>query len=292
MHVLVAGAGWLGSALSRALAREGHRVTAVRRDPGRAAALASPGSRPAGARPVRGRGRVERLPRDLDAVVACQTAGADGPEAYRRAYVDAHADAPRRAAEPAGRPAALVYTGSTGVFGQRDGSDVDEETAARAGQPDGGGAGRGGAARHSAPPACRASAAWSCASRGSTARAGTGRSSGSGAARSRSGPGDGAWLNLCHLDDAVAAVLAAARARGRRGASTTPPTPSRCAVATSRTWVARAGWGSRRRACRTAARRAVAPRPAHPRRADPRRAGARAPAHPTFREGLAIELRD
>ena len=36
MHVLVAGAGWLGSTLSWELAGQGHRVTALRRDPARA----------------------------------------------------------------------------------------------------------------------------------------------------------------------------------------------------------------------------------------------------------------
>jgi nucleoside-diphosphate-sugar epimerase len=126
MHVLVAGAGWLGGSVARSLASAGHRVTAVRRDPARAALLALPGVEPL-ALDLSAERAVERLPRDLDAVVACQSAGSDGPEAYRRAYVDVTRTLVG-GLRAAGRPAVLLYTGSTGVFGQRDGGDVDEDT--------------------------------------------------------------------------------------------------------------------------------------------------------------------
>ncbi len=205
MHVLVAGAGWLGSSLCRALSGQGHRVTAVRRDPDRAAALAYPGVSPL-ALDLCDPGAARRLPRDLDAVVACQSAGADGADAYRRAYVEATRtllDAVRES----GRPSALVYTGSTGVFGQRDGSDVDEAT----------------------PPAPASPAAEILVEAerlvlgASTSRLrtvvlrlsglyGPGRNWPVDRVRGGQialGPGDGTWLNLCHLDDAVAAVQAA-----------------------------------------------------------------------------------
>jgi len=205
VHVLVAGAGWLGSALSRALARNGHRVTALRRDPARAAALASPGVE-ALALDLCAPGAAERLPRGLDAVVACQSAGGDGPEAYRRAYLDATRTLIEGLRESR-RPAALLYTGSTGVFGQRDGSDVDEET----------------------PPAPASPAAEVLVEaerlvlgadvpelRRMVVRLsglyGPGRNWPVERVRAGQialGPGDGAWLNLCHLDDAVAAVVAA-----------------------------------------------------------------------------------
>jgi nucleoside-diphosphate-sugar epimerase len=205
VHVLVAGTGWLGSALSRALARNGHRVTALRRDPVRAAALASPGVE-ALALDLCATGAAERLPRDLDAVVACQSAGGDGPEAYRRAYLDATRTLIEGLRESR-RPATLVYTGSTGVFGQRDGSDVDEET----------------------PPAPASPAAEVLVEaerlvlgadvpelRRMVVRLsglyGPGRNWPVERVRAGQialGPGDGAWLNLCHLDDAVAAVVAA-----------------------------------------------------------------------------------
>src|SRR5512142_2462038 len=123
MHVLVAGCGWLGEAVARALVARGDRVTGIRRDPARAAALAAAGIEPLALDLSDPRGG-ERLPA-ADAYVACQSASGDGEAAYRAAYVDA--TAPLLAAAARAR-APLVYTGSTGVFGQRDGSDVDEET--------------------------------------------------------------------------------------------------------------------------------------------------------------------
>jgi nucleoside-diphosphate-sugar epimerase len=212
MHVLVAGAGWLGSSVARALAGNGHRVTAVRRDPGRAAALLSPGINPL-ALDLSGPGAGERLPRDLDAVVACQSAGADGPEAYRRAYV-ACTRTLLDALRSSGRPAVLLYTGSTGVFGQRDGGDVDEETPPAPASPAAAvlveaeelvlGAARDGIRSM----VLRLSGLY-----------GPGRSWPIERVRAGQialGPGDGAWLNLCHLEDAVAAVLAGL-ARGEAG---------------------------------------------------------------------------
>jgi nucleoside-diphosphate-sugar epimerase len=285
VHVLVAGAGWLGSALSRALAAGGHRVTALRRDPARAAALASPGVTPL-ALDLCGAGAVERLPRDLDAVVACQSAGADGPEAYRRAYLDATA-ALVEGLRRSGRPATLVYTGSTGVFGQRDGSDVDEETAPAPASPTaevlveaerlvtGAGAGVPGLRAM----VLRLSGLYGPGRNWPVERVRSGHIA--------IGPGDGTWLNLCHLDDAVAAVVAAVeRGGGGRVYHATDAEPVRRRDLA--TWVA--------------GRLAIPP----PRLPD----GARAPtlpdrrihgertradlglklAHPTFREGLAIGL--
>lgn len=205
MHVLVAGAGWLGSALSRALAGQGHRVTALRRDPARAAALASPGVEPISL-DLCAPDAAERLPRDVDAVVACQAAGADGPEAYRRAYVVA-TRALLSSLGSCGRRARLLYTGSTGVFGQRDGSDVDESTPTMPTSP---------AAEVLVEAERAVLGAAGCGVDGVVVRLsglyGPGRDWPVERVRSGRigiGPGDGAWLNLCHLDDAVTAVLAA-----------------------------------------------------------------------------------
>ncbi len=204
MHVLVAGAGWLGRIVARRLAEGGHRVTAVRRDPALAAALASPGVEPL-ALDLSAPGAWERLPGDLDAVVACQSPGGAGLPAYRRAYVDCNRlllEGLRRA----GRPATLLYTSSTGVFGQRDGGEVDEET----------------------PPLPTSAESEVLVEAEQLVLAGAGpgvrglvlRLSGLYGPgrywpldRVRSGhialgPGDGAWLNLCHLEDAASAVLA------------------------------------------------------------------------------------
>jgi nucleoside-diphosphate-sugar epimerase len=202
MHVLVAGCGWLGTALARRLLARGDRVTGIRRDPSRAAALAPLGIEPLAldlADPAAG----ALLP-STDAVVACQAAGADSEPAYRAAYLDANRVL-LAAAERSG--ARFVYTGSTGVFGQRDGSEVDEAT----------------------PPAPASVTAEVLARAerlvleraAAGARASLVRLSGlygpgriGVVERVRSGalalgPGEGAWMNFCHLDDAIAFVLAA-----------------------------------------------------------------------------------
>jgi len=203
MHVLVAGAGWLGSAVARALRARGDRVTAVRRDGARLRDLAAVGVETL-ALDLAEPGAAERLPAGVDAVVAAQSAGGDAPDPYRRAYVDVN----RNLLEVARRQPlrAYVYTGSTGVFGQRDGSEVDEGT----------------------PPAPSSPAAEVLVEAEQLVLGASGRGVpsmvlrlsgiyGPGRAwpveRVRSGaltlgPGDGAFLNLCHLDDAVASILA------------------------------------------------------------------------------------
>jgi len=201
MHVLVAGAGWLGVSVARALVARGERVTGVRRDPSRVEELRASGVEglaldlgdpEAGA----------RLPRDLDAIVACQAAVADGVEPYRRAYLDANRTLLGAARRIGVR--AFVYTGSTGVFGQRDGSDVDEATPVA---PVG--------------PAASVLAEAEAMVLGAGVPANVARLSGLyGPGRDwpvervrrgqvALGAGDEAWMNFCHLDDAVAGVLAA-----------------------------------------------------------------------------------
>jgi nucleoside-diphosphate-sugar epimerase len=213
MHVLVAGCGWLGTAVARALVARGDRVTGIRRDPGRAAALSALGIEPL-ALDLTAAGAAARLPR-VDAILACQSSGADTAEAYRAAYLGATSALLEAAGAQGGPP--LVYTGSTGVFGQRDGSEVDEAT----------------------PPAPASATAevlaeaerlvlGAPASRGVPARLlrlsglyGPGRSGTLDRVRRgvlALGPGDEAFMNFCHLDDAVAFVLAALT-RGAPGAT-------------------------------------------------------------------------
>jgi len=212
MHVLVAGCGWLGSGVARALLARGDRVTAVRSDPARAAALGKIGAEPL-ALDLCAPGAPGRLPRDLDAVVACQSASGEGEGAYRRAYVDANRALLAAAAD---RPVrALVYTGSTGLFGQRDGGDVDEQTPPAPATPAAEMLALGERlVREASGPSLRA-----CVLRLSGLY-GPGRIGVVDRVRRGAlalGPGDDAWMNFCHLDDAVTAVLAAL-ARGRGGA--------------------------------------------------------------------------
>lgn len=212
MHVLVAGCGWLGTALARALLARGDRVTGVRSDAARAEAL-----RPVGIVPLAlelsDPAAAEALPPDLDAIVACQSSGGEGEALYRRAYLDANRTL--LAAARARQVRALVYTGSTGLFGQRDGSEVDERTppapvtpggrvlaeaeallleAARGGQP---------------VRILRLSGLYGPGRTWMIDRVARGLFT--------LGKGDEAWMNSCHQEDAVVALLAALD-RGRDGA--------------------------------------------------------------------------
>ena len=212
MHVLVAGCGWLGTAIARHLVARGNRVTGVRRDPERAAALAALGVEPL-ALDLASPGAAERLP-PADAIVACQSAGADGPGPYRAAYVDANRTLLEAARSHGAR--AFVYTGSTGVFGQRDGSDVDEDTPSAPASP---------AAEVLAEAEALVRGASSPALRASVVRLsglyGPGRAGIADRVRGGRlalGPGDDAWMNFCHLEDAVAFVVAALD-RGAPGAT-------------------------------------------------------------------------
>jgi nucleoside-diphosphate-sugar epimerase len=212
MHVLVAGAGWLGLALVKAFVARGDRVTAVRRSAERLLAVKQLGATPLPLDLASSRA-VDLLPRELDAIVACQSSHADSPEAYRAAYVDVN----RTLLEAAGRSAArsLVYTSSTGVFGQRDSCDVDETSTPLP-------------ASRSAELLVEAERiVLDAAASGLNARLvrlsglyGPGRYGILERVRSGAlglGPGQDAWMNFCQLDDAVAFVLAVLD-RGRAGA--------------------------------------------------------------------------
>ena len=212
MHVLVAGAGWLGIALVKAFLARGDRVTAVRRSSERLLLLQQLG---ASALPLdlSGAHALDRLPRDLDAIVACQSSKADSPDAYRAAYVDVN----RTLVDAAGRGSAraLVYTSSTGVFGQRDGREVDEGTPP---EP---------ASRTAEVLVEAEHVILEATAQGLNAQLvrlsglyGPGRYGVLDRVRSGAlglGPGDDAWMNFCHLEDAVAFVLAALD-RGASGA--------------------------------------------------------------------------
>lgn len=117
MRILIAGCGYVGEALGRRLVAEGHQVFALRRRAARVPPPLSPVeadlSDPA---------TLERLPAALDVVFYTASAGGGGEPAYRTSYVEGVANLRRRLAFR-GR---FVFASSTAVYGQRDGSWVDE----------------------------------------------------------------------------------------------------------------------------------------------------------------------
>lgn len=119
-QVLIAGCGYVGTALAHRLAAEGTRVTVLRRS----RADAAEGILALQADLVGGTG-LGAIPDDIDTIF--YTVGADGfsEAAYRNAYVvglqnllHAVGGAPRR----------LIYTSSTGVYAQDAGEIVDESS--------------------------------------------------------------------------------------------------------------------------------------------------------------------
>lgn len=118
--VFIAGAGYVGAVAAALLARAGHAVDIGRRTPrseprSHAMDVLRPETYPASLR-------------EADCVVYCVSADGFTEEAYRAAYVDGLARVAAAAAEGSARR--VIFVSSTGVFGQDDGSVVDEASPA------------------------------------------------------------------------------------------------------------------------------------------------------------------
>jgi len=124
-RVLVAGCGYVGSALAAELAAEGHTVFGLRRRP----VGLPPGVAPIAA-DLSDPTSLAALPRELDAVVYAAAADGFSDAAYGAAYVDG----PRRLLEAlvaANERPRVLFTSSTAVYGQSDGEGVDETSETR-----------------------------------------------------------------------------------------------------------------------------------------------------------------
>lgn len=123
MRVLIAGCGYVGSALAASLVAEGHEVWGMRRS----VARLPPGVRPFPA-DLRDPATLANLPPALDAVAYTATADASTDEAYRAAYVDGPRNLLSALSLQAQRPRRVLFTSSTSVYGQREGEWVDEDS--------------------------------------------------------------------------------------------------------------------------------------------------------------------
>jgi nucleoside-diphosphate-sugar epimerase len=124
-RVLIAGCGYVGTAMASHLAAEGHTVWGLRR---RTRQL-PPGVRPFAAdlaRPA----TLSDLPPDLS--VVAYTAAPDGPtpEAYRSAWVEGLGNLLEALAAQRQRPRRVLLTSTTGVYGQTEAEWVDEDSPA------------------------------------------------------------------------------------------------------------------------------------------------------------------
>lgn len=119
MRILIAGCGYVGSELARHLARDGHQVWGLRR---------SPGELPAGVVPLAGDvtdPTTLDLPDDVEALVYAVSPGRRDEAAYRAAYATGLRNVLAALGAP---PDRLVFVSSTAVYGQTDGSVVDEDS--------------------------------------------------------------------------------------------------------------------------------------------------------------------
>ncbi len=125
IRVAILGCGYVGTALTTELTDAGHEVVGVRRSDGTAI-------REAGGTPVVGdltdESTLAEVP-DVDAVVFAASSGGGDATAARKLYVNGLATAIEHFGARSDPPARLIYTSSTGVYGDHDGDWVDEEKA-------------------------------------------------------------------------------------------------------------------------------------------------------------------
>jgi nucleoside-diphosphate-sugar epimerase len=126
MKCLIVGCGYVGLPLGAEMVRQGHEVFGLRRS-----AEAENELKAAGIHPLAGDvtkpETLAKLPRDFDWVVNCVAAGGNA-ENYRQIYLEGNqnlvswlADSPLKK---------FIYTSSTSVYGQNDGSVVTEQSPA------------------------------------------------------------------------------------------------------------------------------------------------------------------
>lgn len=125
MRVLIVGCGYVGLPLGAELARRGHEVFGLRRTLEDADALRESGIQLLVA-DISKQQTLAALPNEYDWVINTVASSAGGEADYRRTYVDGTNNLLKWLA-PSLR--AFVYTSSTGVYAQNDGSMVTEESA-------------------------------------------------------------------------------------------------------------------------------------------------------------------
>lgn len=125
MRTLIVGCGYVGVAIAARLHQAGHEVFGLRRSA--VAPTASAGIQPVQA-DVTDPESLAALPVPLDWVVYCVSAGRSAPDTYRAAYLEGTRNLLKRLS--AAPPQRFLYTSSSGVYGQNDGSWVTESSEA------------------------------------------------------------------------------------------------------------------------------------------------------------------
>jgi nucleoside-diphosphate-sugar epimerase len=126
MHVAILGCGYVGLELGRQLRARGHDVVGVRRSSEGCEAIEEAGLEAVRA-DVTESESLAAVP-DVDALVFAASSGGRGADAAREVYVDGLRTVIEDFAARERPPDRLVYTSSTGVYGDHGGEWVDEGT--------------------------------------------------------------------------------------------------------------------------------------------------------------------
>jgi nucleoside-diphosphate-sugar epimerase len=124
MRVLIVGCGYVGVPLGAELVRLGHEVFGLRRNISAKNELQAAGIQPLSG-DVTKPDELKNLPREFDWVVNCVAAGGDA-ENYREVYFNGTKNLIEWLAP--NPPKKFVYTSSTSVYAQNDGSQVKESS--------------------------------------------------------------------------------------------------------------------------------------------------------------------
>lgn len=124
MRVLVAGCGFAGTAIARRFAEAGDRVWGLRRNP-----TGLPVGVEAIAADLSEKSSFAALPQELDIVVYSASPDRGDAAAYERTYVTGLSNVLEELQRRGNPLPRVLLTSSTGVYGQMDGSWVDEATA-------------------------------------------------------------------------------------------------------------------------------------------------------------------
>lgn len=122
--IIILGCGYIGTAFAKLAQAQGHVVCGVVRSEASCKRLESQGI-PAIVFDIH-RDDWQTLPRDFSAVIYCASAGGGGPESYRLAYDKGVKQACAWAEKIGARH--FIFTSSTGVYRQDDGSRVNEDS--------------------------------------------------------------------------------------------------------------------------------------------------------------------
>jgi nucleoside-diphosphate-sugar epimerase len=125
MRVLIVGCGYVGLPLGAELVRMGHEVCGMRRCADGEAELAAAGIKPVVA-DVTKTEDLAKLPGPFDWVVNCVSSSRGGAQEYREVYLQGTRNL--LAWLSSAPPKKFVYTSSTSVYGQTDGSSVKESS--------------------------------------------------------------------------------------------------------------------------------------------------------------------